>query len=335
VFVLELRAPAECAETERETLYRQALDTLRTLPDVAEVGAIDSLPLFGSGGRLLSITGRTVEERGLVYMATSGFFRALAIPVVAGSGFSDRPDDAGTALLSHSAQSRFFRGKAVGELFEGAAGVSSVRIRGIVGDTKRSFRMAPVPAMFLPMKFGACSVVNYVVRMREGAAAPVELLRRKVAAATSGGALSVERLDAQVYSEMREIRFLFLLVGGLAAIAIIVALAGIGGVVDDYVESRAKEFAIRWALGATSLNLVLLVLRRAVLAILIGVVAGVAGGVAFAGSSARLLYGVSPAEPWIYAVSAGGGFGAAMAAALLGARRAASVARGWAVLKSE
>ena len=199
VFVLELRAPAECAETERETLYRQALDTLRTLPDVAEVGAIDSLPLFGSGGRLLSITGRTVEERGLVYMATSGFFRALAIPVVAGSGFSDRPDDAGTALLSHSAQSRFFRGKAVGELFEGAAGVSSVRIRGIVGDTKRSFRMAPVPAMFLPMKFGACSVVNYVVRMREGAAAPVELLRRKVAAATSGGALSVERLDAQVY----------------------------------------------------------------------------------------------------------------------------------------
>jgi ABC-type antimicrobial peptide transport system permease subunit len=130
-----------------------------------------------------------------------------------------------------------------------------------------------------------------------------------------------ERLDQSLWAR-RAYSWLF---GAFAGVALLLAAAGIYGVISYAVSQRTREIGIRMALGAQPGTVLGEVLRSGMLLVLIGLAAGVAGALAASSLLETILFGVSPREWTIYAVVAIGVIGVGLLANILPARRAASV----------
>lgn len=115
------------------------------------------------------------------------------------------------------------------------------------------------------------------------------------------------------------------LLGAFAALATILALLGVYGVMSYLMNQRTREVGIRMALGATSGDIVGMVLGRGLVWVAVGLGIGIAGAVAFARLTASLLFGVSAIDPWTFAAAALLLGAAATLALYLPARRAARV----------
>ena len=120
-------------------------------------------------------------------------------------------------------------------------------------------------------------------------------------------------------------RFIVLLLGGFAAIALILASLGIYGVISYSVSQRTQEIGIRMALGASSSHVRLRVLRQAMALALTGVVAGAVGAWVTGRLLGSLLYGVSASDPLTFGAMVALLTIVAMAAAYFPARRASMV----------
>jgi predicted permease len=115
------------------------------------------------------------------------------------------------------------------------------------------------------------------------------------------------------------------LVGAFAALALLLAAAGLYGVLSYAVAQRSAEIGLRMALGAQRANVVRNVLRSAFSLAVVGLAIGVAGALGAARLIASFLYGVSPADPATFVAVAGVILGVALLASYVPARRAASV----------
>jgi putative ABC transport system permease protein len=136
---------------------------------------------------------------------------------------------------------------------------------------------------------------------------------------------AVRSLDDVVGGAMTRPRFAMLLVGAFALLALVIAAVGVFGVVGYLVARRTQEIGVRVALGARPASVVRLVMAEGLRPVLVGLVVG---GVAAAGvtrSMRALLYGAAPDDPSSFAAAAAVLLGAALVAALVPARRAATV----------
>jgi putative ABC transport system permease protein len=120
-------------------------------------------------------------------------------------------------------------------------------------------------------------------------------------------------------------RFLSLLLGIFAGVALLLAAIGTYGVLSYMVSERHREIGIRMALGAANSQVVGLVLKQGVTIAIIGIVVGVAGALALSRITQTLLYGVDPADPLTFGAVVGVIALVAVAACLIPMRRATRV----------
>jgi putative ABC transport system permease protein len=125
----------------------------------------------------------------------------------------------------------------------------------------------------------------------------------------------IRTMDEIAAESVARPRFRARLVGGFAALALLLSAVGIFGVLAFWVSQRRREFGIRMALGAQVSNVLSLVLERGVKIAAAGIVAGVLGAAALARSLAALLFGVNPLD----AANFGGTVAALAVVALLAA----------------
>jgi putative ABC transport system permease protein len=133
------------------------------------------------------------------------------------------------------------------------------------------------------------------------------------------------RLADAVAATIGSRRIVSVLLGGFAALALVLTVIGIAGVVSYVVAQRTREIGVRMALGADAGAVVRLVLRGALKPVLVGLAAGAVAIVPLSGLLRSFLFQVGPADP---AALAGGAvvlLGAAVGAAYVPARRAARV----------
>ena len=130
-----------------------------------------------------------------------------------------------------------------------------------------------------------------------------------------------ERLDKSLWAR-RAYSWLF---GAFAIIAVVLAAAGIYGVVSYAVSQRTQEIGIRMALGAQPRQVMREILNSGMLMVLIGMALGVVGALAAVRLLQTLLFGVSARDPWIYGAVLLGVASVGMLANIVPARRAASV----------
>jgi putative ABC transport system permease protein len=132
-------------------------------------------------------------------------------------------------------------------------------------------------------------------------------------------------LEQARYESMASPRVTTTLLGLFAALALLIAASGIGGIMALTVSQRVREIGIRIALGAQPSGILKMILGQGLLLAAIGLAIGVAGALSLKGLVKSLLFGVAPADPVTFAVVGIVLGGAALLASYVPARRAASI----------
>jgi ABC-type antimicrobial peptide transport system permease subunit len=171
------------------------------------------------------------------------------------------------------------------------------------------------------------STVQLMVRVASGDPSRViPGLRAAVREVDTGAAVSdVATMNAVIARSLGSPRFYFSLLGTFAAIAVVLSVAGLYGVLSYVVAQRTREIGIRTALGSSRRGIIRLVAFEAFRLVIAGVVLGLAAGTAVTRLMESMLYGISPLDATTWALAVLVMATAAMAAGLIPARRAARV----------
>src|SRR5271157_1376513 len=299
--------------------FEQALQELGRLPGVVSTGAAMGLPTgrYNSNGKY-AVTGQefrreTVEglpDAGF-RLASQGYFATLGIPLVAGRDFSERDqyDAPLVVIVSASLARRSFPGESpLGKtILTGFDGSGPMTIVGVVGDVRSGGpAQAPGPELYMPFQQHPpfANELQLVVRTAGDPARMALTVARKMRALDPEIAIQTTTLESMVASSVDIPRFRTWLVGAFAAVALLLAMAGVYGVMAYVVNRRTGELGLRMALGCAPGGVVRLVLVRAMALAAAGLGAGVALSAAAARVLATLLPGVRPTDAWGYASAA-------------------------------
>ena len=339
------------AKAVQAIFFSNLMDRLNQIPGVRKVGATSVLPLVEGGlpdGMFLLMTQneipKTMDGFGALFqqkerignadfcVASGGFFQVLGIPLVRGRIFDlrDGADSPHVAVISESlARDRWPNQDPIGHTIEFGNMDGDLRlltIVGIVGDVHEyGLDAPPRPTVY----------VNLFQRPR--AAITVTMLSdadtRLVASAARGILQDLNpeiparfRTFSQVYSaSLGSRRFDVILIGFFGITALLLATAGVFGVMAYSVSRRTREIGVRVALGAGSGDVLKMILSQGLRTIFIGVAIGIAGSLVLTRTLESLLFGVTATDPPTF-----GGVtlllvGAALLACYIPARRATKV----------
>jgi hypothetical protein len=207
--------------------------------------------------------------------------------------------------------------------------VGHVRHWGLAGDDQAQVRAQfYYPFAQLPDKFARrwSELMSVAVRTSVAPLSVVESLRREVRGATGDQVLyEVRTMEQLASSTLDQHRFLLLLFGAFAGLALLLACIGIYGVLAYLTSQRVPEIGVRLALGASARGVVWLVLRQSLTMIFVGVAAGIVASRAAARVLERSVAGVRSVEPLAFALMVAILVAAGLFASWLPARRASKV----------
>lgn len=312
------------------------LKRLKSIPGVKSAAMGRPLPLQGHELRIaFDISGRPAapsdRPRSDAAIITPGFFSAMGIPLVRGRDISDRDTaSAPSVVVVNQAFARsFFPGEeAIGKRVKTGKGPGAVvrEIAGVVGDAKQAAGADSDPIFYFPSQQLPWGIDTVVLRT----AGPPQQMESAVRAALADVDRQVpihqirtgEQLAAGVVAAMQ---FSIALMGGFAAVALLLTVTGLYGLLSYGVERRRREIGLRIALGAGRGDVLGMVFRQAARLVTTGLVLGLAGA-AVGGRLLRLaMLGVEPLDWALLFVACGALVIAGVAAAYIPATRAASV----------
>jgi putative ABC transport system permease protein len=263
------------------------------------------------------------------------YFRTLGQPLLAGRDFTSRDDTAAAPVIvvTRKFAEAMFPGRpfteAVGKhVFSWRDERISREIVGVVGDVRYGgVRDTARPIVYVPVAQTPIADLIVIVRGSSGdAAALTALARRELAAIDPGVAMAnVRTMEEVVAQSIAPHRFTALLLGGFAALAVLLAAVGLYGLLAYGVAQRSREIGVRMALGATAPGVVRLVLRGSMTLVGAGTLAGLAGALLLTRVLGSLLFEVRPTDPPALAAAAGVLVTVALLASYIPARRATRV----------
>ncbi len=301
----------------RATFMTNLLERVRALQGVQSAGASFGMPLTPFGFMLtFTITGRPPvrpadQPAASIRMATPGYFKAMGIGMVRGRDFTDadRIGAPKVLLITQAAANKFFPGEdPLGKTIE--FGMSEDdntmggQIVGIVKDVKQSSLVRPAePQYWIPYAQYPMTSFNVVMHTKGDPMAVIAEARRAVHDLDPGLAVAqVKTLDQIVAEAVSQPRFYMTLLTVFAALALVLCAIGIYGVIAYLVSQRAREIGIRIALGATSNNVVAMIVREGTVMVGIGLACGVGGALALTRLMSALLFDTQPSDPTTYVV---------------------------------
>ena len=323
----------------RIVFFQETIADLRRLPGVVDAGAVSAMPLIEANIDIrgpIQVEGRVqaddAPEITSIAMATPGYFSVMEIPILRGRALEDTDGAAAerVAVVSEPLARRLWPDRDPIDTYARLTVFGQpirVRIVGITGALRHDGLDRPVrEEIFVPHAQAPSGSMTYVIRTSGDPAAVVTAAQQAIWAhdplQTFYESTTVEDL---VSSSVAPRRFSLVLVGLFAGIALVLAGAGIYGVLSYTTERRLPEFGMRIALGATSRDLGRLVLGRG---LRLGL-AGLAIGLALAAAASRvlesLLFDVSVFDPLTLAAVSIAVIALAAAACYVPARRAMRV----------
>lgn len=294
--------------------FEQALEAVRQVPGVAAAALTSQLPLRGEGDRygihLESTPAERPEGDGAAfrYAVSPGYAETLGIPLVRGRFLDsgDRPDTPRVALISESMARRRFPGlDPLGQRIHiGPPEGTPYTVVGVVGDVKQmSLALDEADAVYVPdSQWHFADGARWFVLRARGEAAPL-------AAAVRQAIWSIDRdqpivnvavMDDLVAASTAKQRFALVVLAAFALASMVLAGAGIYGVVAGSVAERTREVGVRAALGASRGELVALVIRQGLTLTGLGIVLGLLAAVTASEALESLLFGISNLDPATY-----------------------------------
>ena len=320
---------------------------LGALPGVSHAGAVSSLPLSGaveSGGFSVEGRPRPAPGEGPVaeYSVVSGdYFATMGIRLLNGRTFDsrDKSDAPGVVVVNRELARRHFPGTSpIGQRlrtgFDFSNGASPREIIGVVEDVKQTSLDAETnPAAYVPVTQMPYPFMSIVIRGKCAggdtacdATTVLPSVRRELARVDATLALSDVRPLSSVFADsIARQRFSMAVLGVFAALALLLALVGLYGVIALSVGQRRREIGVRMALGAQPRDVLSLVLGEGMRVTLLGVAIGLAGAFALTRVLRSLLFDVSTTDPRFFASAAILVAIVSLAATYIPARRALGV----------
>jgi putative ABC transport system permease protein len=325
-------------ESQRQFFIR-ATEALAAVPGVAAVGATNALPLSGNNtSGSLTIEGapaptpasRPNADRRSV---TPGYFDAMGIRLLAGRGFNagDAEHAPLVVIVSRTFADRYWPGAAaVGKRIKLARYEARAPWRtvvGVVNDVQHgALSGTPRPVVYYPHAQGPDGGLDIVVRAVGSPSAIAGGVREAMLRLDPDLPVSNLRpMTTLVGAALGNTELALSLLGSFALMALILAAAGIYGVMAYAVAQRRLEFGIRFALGAGPLDLVRLVGAQSLRLTLAGIALGLLGARLTTMLLADMVHGVTATDPKVYAATAAFLGSVAMAACLIPALRAARI----------
>ena len=319
-------------DAQKLGLYQELVRRVEAIPGIESVGFTDCLPLSRNRSWGLRAKGIQYAE-GQVPLAfprivDAGYIPTMRIPLRAGRTFTahDTAESEKVVVINENAARRLWPDRdAVGQI--ALAGPGEVRVIGVVSNVRHSsLEETAGLEMYFPITQLGSGSVELVVRTKR----PTETIAPEVRTAMRAMEPSLPTAEFRTLNDMVDHavsprRFVVLLLGAFAALALVLASLGIYGVVSYSVAQRTQEIGIRMALGATSGSVQLSVLRQTLFLALAGSTAGVAGSIAVSRLIASLLYGVQPGDTVTFAAMIGTLAFVAALAGYLPARRASRI----------
>lgn len=318
VLTMQVQAGAGALRTDTlvQRFYASALEAVRQLPGVEGASFTSQLPLSGDydgyGVHLQSRPSANPSDdpSAFRYAVSPGYLETMGIPLVRGRTFTPRDDERAVpvAIVSATFASRHLQGlDPIGQRVRvGAHDEGPWReIVGIVGDVHQESLEAEAPgAIYLPESQWEFvdSQRSLVVRGDGEVSALAPSLRAAIWAVDKDQPIvrvvTAERLVAATAAGRR---FALVLFEGFAIVALLLAAAGIYGVLLGSVTERTRELGVRAAFGASASDLVWMVIRQGMTLTLAGVAAGLALALGLTRTITGLLFGISAIDPFTYA----------------------------------
>lgn len=334
--------------------YTELLRRVSILPQVLSVGASSNIPVIGINSDRSYIPEGYSAHNGQSWLSTSNYFvmgdyfSAMRIPLIRGrylNNSDDQPNASLAAVISQTLAQQAWPGQnPIGKRFQMGGNPNSKRpyltVVGIVGDIRQGpLDHSIYPQMYEPLwqfqrqyepsvtqSIGTRSGMHLVIRTAGDPSTLAASLQKTVHQLDPLLAVeNIQTMDAVVSSTEAPRRFNTLALSSFAAVALLLALLGIGGVLAYTVSERTREIAIRMALGATREDVLRRILRSALLLAGAGIALGLTASLWLTRFLESLLYGVKPLDMATFIGSVFVLFACALLAGWLPARRAASI----------
>jgi predicted permease len=319
--------------------FREALARIRALPGIAAAGAVsDFFVDRRNADSVISVEGQPARRPDepapplLRDIVIPGYFEAMRIPLLKGRLLQERdlsPDAPRVGVINESMARAFWPGAdPVGRRLKWNANPDAntpwITVVGVVADMRRQrLDKAAIPSMF---QAGISDAMDITVRVSGDRDAARNAIRAQLLAlepeAPPYGITTVEqKLGASV--ALRTLQTLLL--GALAAAALVLGVIGVYGIVHQSVVARTQEIGLRMALGASQRTVLWMVLSGALGLAAAGLTLGLIGSLALGQTLSTFLYETSPLDPLVYATVMGVLLAVTTIACLAPARRAARV----------
>ena len=301
--------------------YEQLRRRAARLPQVQAVAYTNDLPFYSDDEETFLAEGMAVPKAGefplaVEYVVSPGYFQTMRIPLVAGRVFSES-DAEGKSLyvvIDENLARRFFAGDALGKhiRFPGDDSPPPMQIIGVVGHVthysldgeevtpyQMYFAYPQIPEPFL---YRAGSMMGLLVRTSGDPNALAPAVRAQVQALDPNlPVYSVQSMEDRMAESIAPQRFSTLLIASFAALALLLAAAGLFGVISYSVSQRTQEIGIRMTLGAEQRSVLRLVVGEGLKLALAGMGVGLAASLALTRFLASQLHGVGPTDPATFA----------------------------------
>jgi predicted permease len=315
VLLLQVDLPGTY-DTQAKTaaFFAEATSRIRALPGVVAVGAIRDFFIHRQPDYRVSIEGQPAPRPGDVAppltedQVVPGYFEAMRIPLLRGRLLQDSdlaPGAPQVIVINEEMAGRFWPGQEpIGKRLkyglDPAANTPWKTVVGVVADMRRQRLDEPaIPYMFQP---GVVSQMDIAVRTVGDPISVRDAIRAEMRAldptAPPYGILTVEQRFERTVA-LRKLQTMLLV--ALAAVALILSVIGIYGVIHQSVAARTQEIGIRMALGANAPAVLRMILAGGVGPAAVGLALGLLGSIALSRTMATFLYETSPLDPLIYA----------------------------------
>jgi putative ABC transport system permease protein len=325
----------------RIAFYTTVLENLSQLPGVESAAMVMSLPLSGASmNRGFRAEGRPeprADENVTMdfQIISPDYFSTLQIPVIKGRGLTaaDTVNSQRTIVINETMARRYWPNQdpvgqrlAIGE----SSGETSWRtIVGVVADNRHaSLSELPVPTAFISylQDLESWPRMSFVIKSKNDAASLAPSIRRAlISVDPTQPVYAIEPMTNLLSTSIAQRRFIMILLGSLAAVAVALAMIGVYGVINFSVSERTKEIGIRMALGARAIDVLRMVLGQGMKLAAIGIVIGSLSGLALMRLLTSMLFHVSPTDSRTFTLVAVGLGLLAFFACYIPARRATKV----------
>jgi len=305
---------------KQSQFFQELRGRLSGLPGVKSVSSVLPLPLSGDRFSIsFQIDGRPVapkdEPSADFFSVDVGYFHTMGIPIIKGRDFNqhDQHKSPPVIIVSEKFARRYFPGEdAIGKRIH--PGISSIEgedstmreIVGVVGDVKhRGLNLEPRETYYVPQTQIPFTQMAGVVKTTGDPKSLVAAVTKEVAVMDKDLPLfSVKTMDEYLATSVAAPRFNTTLLSIFAAVALVLTVVGLYGVMSYSVAQRTSEIGIRLALGAQTSDVLKMIIKQGINLIVLGLLLGLFGAMALMRVVSGLLFGVTTRDPLTFTVVA-------------------------------